>query len=184
MPGPAAQPWKCHPQARASRLPCLYLAQQLPQASDGAASWHGGGWRGNSSVKQVESAIGRTAGCAQGKVREAQRRLVDVQVVECCSKLDADIKYFLCRQVSIVSLPQVGFECFTLKKIHDEIPALVLDEVVVDTRQVGMDEASQQKHLAFAGFDHFLLARVLLANFLERYNTAAKQEDFCLVHRA
>src|SRR5260370_16456070 len=110
MPGPAAQPWKCHPQARASRLPCLYLAQQLPQASDGAASWHGGGWRGNFRVKQVGSAIGRTPDCAQRKVLEDQGRLGDCQVGECLSKPDPRIQYFLLTQTSLASPPQLPFD--------------------------------------------------------------------------
>src|SRR5579872_5037376 len=96
-----------------------------------------------------------------------------MQVVECCRELDADVKHFLYRKRAIFSLLEIGRECFTWQKVHHEIPALVLYEIIVDARQVGMNEVSQQKHLTPARFNQregFWRVLVILAYFLEGYD--------------
>ncbi len=110
-----------------------------------------------------------------------------MQVVEHCSELDAAVEHFLYSKRSIFPLAQVGFERFTCKKVHHEIPALVFDKVIVDARQVGMDQARQEKHFAPAGFNQrysLWRVRVIFPYFLERYQAVAEPGVLRFVHGA
>ena len=107
-----------------------------------------------------------------------------MQVVEHRSELDAAIEHFLYSKRSIFPLPQVSFERFTLKEVHDEIPALVFNKIIVDAWEVGMNQACQRKHLAPAGFDQLLRIRVILAYFLEGYHAFAELRVLRLIHGA
>ena len=76
-----------------------------------------------------------------------------MQVVEYRSELNAAIEHFLYRKRSIFPLPQIGFERFTLKEVHDEIPALIFDKIIVDARKVGMNQTCQEQYLTLVGFN-------------------------------
>src|SRR2546425_10584094 len=99
---------------------------------------------------------------------------MEVQVVEYRRELDAAVDHFLDRKRSIASLAQIGFERFTRKKVHHKIPVTVFDEVIVDARKVGMNQACQEKHLALAGFNQRVLRALgILAYFLKGYHSVA-----------
>ena len=88
----------------------------------------------------------------------------------------ANIEHFVQRQFA-AHFVQVRLQGFTLDIIHDEIPATVFTELLVDSGQIGMGQAGEQMGLVFEGrgcLVKLLRVKVTLAHLLDGEWSIAK----------
>lgn len=110
----------------------------------------------NAEIDQVEMVVGGHHHIVWLQVAEDNRRLVAMEVAQDGAELDAYIQYLGNRKLLLRGKFQAARQRLTVNIVHNEIPASVLLEVVIDVRQVGMRKAGEQLRFVPEGDDRTL----------------------------
>src|SRR5258708_22997014 len=95
---------------------------------------------GNPKINQVDLPVWCAHDIIRLEIAEDDRWLAHVQVGNNAADLYADLKYLNDRKIMYTFPRQVLAQCFAFNEVHHQIPASLLTELIVDARQIRMDE--------------------------------------------
>src|SRR6266487_1173160 len=123
-------------------------------------------WRevtSDAKVDQVETAHGGAHDIARLDITEDDGGLTGVEVPQHGAELHPHSEDLRNGQMLAFGAVEILLQGLPLDKVHHQVPVFGVDEVVMDARQVGVLQASEQAYLAvegIGGFDDLLRAEM------------------------